>query len=100
MEQPAGSGDFDSTVRGRTTRWTNLTDRVVLDQDIGEIRRSSGDVEHAPATQDRIGHAMVSSKPPYHRTGAREERAMPSVVLKRNEAVLEIILNRPEVLNA
>jgi enoyl-CoA hydratase/carnithine racemase len=25
---------------------------------------------------------------------------MPSVVLKRNEAVLEIILNRPEVLNA
>jgi enoyl-CoA hydratase/carnithine racemase len=25
---------------------------------------------------------------------------MPSVVLRRNEAVLEIILNRPEVLNA
>src|SRR6266851_4557699 len=36
----------------------------------------------------------------HHRPARARSRAMPSVVVQRNEAVLEIVLNRPEVLNA
>src|SRR5260370_34000543 len=36
----------------------------------------------------------------HHRPERARSRAMPNVVLQRNEAVLEIVLNRPEVLNA
>src|SRR5258708_20344000 len=36
----------------------------------------------------------------HHRPERARSRAMPSVVVQRNEAVLEIVLNRPEVLNA
>src|SRR5260370_2596491 len=45
---------------------------------------------------------MVSSPQSarHHRPERTRSRAMPSVVLQRNEAVLEIVLNRPEVLNA
>src|SRR5438132_11616979 len=36
----------------------------------------------------------------HHRPERARSRAMPSVVLQRHDAILEIILNRPEVLNA
>src|SRR5260370_30893888 len=45
---------------------------------------------------------MVSSPQSarHHRPERTRSRAMPSVVVRRNEAVLEIVLNRPQVLNA
>src|SRR5215469_5364384 len=43
---------------------------------------------------------MVSSMAPYHRAERARSRAMPNVILQRQEAVLEIVLNRPERLNA
>src|SRR5260370_40864838 len=45
---------------------------------------------------------MVSSPQSarHHRPERPRSRAMPSVVVRRNEAVLEIVLNRPQVLNA
>src|ERR1700737_3466362 len=36
----------------------------------------------------------------HHRPARARSRAMPSVVVQRNDGVLEIVLNRPEVLNA
>ena len=42
----------------------DLADRVVLDQNVGGLRGSGGDVEHATAAQDRKGHDIVSFKAP------------------------------------
>jgi hypothetical protein len=54
-----------------------------------QARRSGGDVEHAAAAQDRIGHGMVSSKPATVINRSAPGASVPSVVLQRNEAVLE-----------
>ena len=62
MQQPVCRGDFDRLIRGGATGRTDLVDRIVLDQDIGGLRRSGSDVEHAAAPQDRISHRIVSIK--------------------------------------
>jgi hypothetical protein len=58
MQEPARR-DLDRIGRGGAARRVDLSDRVVLDQDIGGFRGSRGDVEHAAAAQDQ--KAMVSS---------------------------------------
>ena len=64
MQQPAGRRDLDRVGRRRAAGRTDLADRVVLDQDIGGLRGSCGDVEHVAAAQDRKGHGIVSHKAP------------------------------------
>jgi 2-(1,2-epoxy-1,2-dihydrophenyl)acetyl-CoA isomerase len=101
MEQPVSRRDLDGVARGGAARRANFADLVVLDQDIRGFRGSGDDVEQAPAAQDHVGHAIVSLKSARHdRPGRARSRAMPSVVVQRREAVFEIVLNRPEVLNA
>ena len=59
MQQPARRVDLDRLGGGGAAGRADLADRVVLDQDIGGFRGSGGDVEHAAAAQDRIGHGIV-----------------------------------------
>ena len=56
MDQPPRRRDFASPLGRRNAGRTQFADRVVLDQDVGRLRRPGPDVEHPPAADDRIGH--------------------------------------------
>src|SRR5215510_13989143 len=60
MQQPTPRVDLGSSLGRSAAGRADLADCVAFDQYICRFGSAGGDIEHAPAAQDRIGHGIVS----------------------------------------